>query len=116
MDLRQKNMVTMITDKGLEDRIMETDGLLAVAFLDYESIPCDHFRSELDAAANKLDGKVKFCQIDISENPSITEELLIEMVPTLLLFRDGGEIARFEGPYSREMLCERITQLEAKRG
>ena len=108
-------MVRQVTDQGLEERVVETGGLLAVAFLDYESIPCDHFRPELDAAAKELDGRVEFCQIDVSENPSITEELLVEAVPTLLIFRDGDEIVRFEGPYSREALNDRISALIIKK-
>ncbi len=108
-------MVRDLNDQGLEQRVLETDGLVAVAFLDYCSIPCDHFRPELDATAEKLDSKVAFYKIDVTENPSITEMLGVKAVPTLLVFRDGEEIARYEGPYSREALGERITQLLAGR-
>jgi thioredoxin 1 len=106
-------MVRDLNDHGLEEKVLETDGLVAVAFLDYCSIPCDHFRPELNGIASMLDGKVQFFQIDVSENPSITDELSVEAVPTLLVFRDGEEIARYEGPYSREALNERISALLA---
>ena len=106
-------MVKDLNDTGLEERVLESDGMLAVAFLDYGSIPCDHFRPELDAVSDTLDGKVQFFKIDVTENPSITEELGVQAVPTLLIFREGEEIARYEGPYSREALNDRITQLLA---
>ncbi len=106
-------MVRELNDHGLEERVLESDGLVAVAFLDFGSIPCDHFRPELDGVAEMLGGKVSFFKIDVTENPTITEELGVQAVPTLLVFRDGEEIARYEGPYSREALNDRITQLLA---
>ncbi|HEX7899950.1 MAG TPA: thioredoxin family protein [Planctomycetota bacterium] len=106
-------MVKDLNDTGLEQRVTESDGLVAIAFLDYGSIPCDHFRPELDAVSDTLDGKVQFFKIDVTENPSITEELGVQAVPTLLVFREGEEIARYEGPYSREALNDRITALLA---
>jgi thioredoxin 1 len=106
-------MVKDLNDTGLEERVLESDGLVAVAFLDYGSIPCDHFRPELDAVSDMLDGKVDFFRLDVTENPSITEELGVQAVPTLLVFREGEEIARYEGPYSREALNDRLTALLA---
>lgn len=106
-------MVKDLNDTGLEERVLESDGLVAVAFLDYGSIPCDHFRPELDAVSDMMDGKVDFYRIDVTENPSITEELGVQAVPTLLVFREGEEIARYEGPYSREALNDRLTALLA---
>lgn len=106
-------MVKDLNDTGVEERVLESDGLVAVAFLDFGSIPCNHFRPELEAVASNLDGKVEFYRLDVTENPSITDDLGVQAVPTLLVFRDGEEIARYEGPYSREALTDRITQLLA---
>jgi len=106
-------MVKELNDQGLEERVLESEGMVSVAFLDYGSIPCDHFRPELDAVSETLEGKLEFYKLDVSENPSITEELGVQAVPTLLVFRDGEEIARYEGPYSREALGERLTALMA---
>ena len=106
-------MVKDLNDQGLEERVLESEGLVAIAFLDYCSIPCDHFRPELEAVSETLEGKIEFCKIDVSENPSITDELGVQAVPTLLVFRDGEEVARYEGPYSREALNERLTNLMA---
>ena len=106
-------MVKDLNDTGVEERVLESDGLVAVAFLDFGSIPCKHFRPELEAVASQLEAKVEFYRLDVTENPSITDDLGVQAVPTLLVFRDGEEIARYEGPYSREALTDRITQLLA---
>jgi len=106
-------MVRDLNDQGLEERVLESEGIVAVAFLDFCSIPCDHFRPELTAVSETLDGKIEFYRIDVTENPTITDELGVQAVPTLLVFKDGEEIARYEGPYSREALGERLTNLMA---
>ncbi len=81
--------------------------------MSYGSIPCDHFKPELDAMSLHY----KTYQLDVDENPHITEELGIKAVPTVVVYREGEEIARYEGPYSREALLERIRALiEPKQG
>ena len=101
-------MVRGVTGEGLERLVIDSKGIVAIAFTDYESIPCDHFKPELRAAAKMLKGKVEFVQINATENPDMTEEFLVEGVPTLLVFHDKEEIARYEGLYSREVLHYRI--------
>jgi thioredoxin len=106
-------MVRELNDEGVEEKVLESDGLVAVAFMAYGSVPCKHFRPELDATADAVEGKIGFYKIDVDENPSITEDLGVEAVPTLLVFRDGEEVARYEGPYSREALGDRLNTLLA---
>ena len=65
------------------------------------------FDGNVRRVLSRLDGA------DVTENPTITDELGVQAVPTLLVFRDGEEIARYEGPYSREALNERLTNLMA---
>jgi len=51
-------MVRDLNDQGLEERVLESQGIVAVGFLDFCSIPCDHFRPELAAVSETLDGKI----------------------------------------------------------
>ena len=100
-----------VNDIEFERIILERVGVTAIAFLSYKSIACDHFRPELKPLAEKLDSRVAVLWIDVDENPSLTKELGVGAVPTTLLFRNGDEIAKYEGPYSREMLAERMMAL-----
>ncbi len=100
-----------VNDIDCERIIIERVGTTVIAFLGYESIPCDHFRPELAHLAGKLDARVPVLWIDVGDHPSFTAELDIKTLPTTLIFRNGDEIARFEGPYSRETLLERIMAL-----
>lgn len=109
-------MVRMLNDHGFSEQVLESQGYVGVAFLDHFSIPCDHFRPELEALADQLTEKVRFFQVDASESPSLVEYVQVEAVPTLILYRDGEEAARYEGPYSREALQERILSVMREAG
>lgn len=100
--------ITYVTDRDFEEIIVEADGWVVVWFFSRGSIPCDHFETEFEAYAKQAGDSVRCLRMDVDENPSITEELLVEAVPTTLVFREGEELARFEGPYSREALIDRI--------
>ncbi len=109
-------MVRALNDHGFSESVLEAAGYVGVAFLDYFSIPCDHFRPELEALADRFSEKVRFFQVDASESPSLAEYVHVEAVPTLVLYRDGEEISRYEGPYSREALQERIESIMREAG
>lgn len=104
-------MIRRITDEGLEDLLVRERSVFAVAFMAYDSSPCHSFKSELAELPELLRGRVKFFLIDEGENPTIADDLKILAVPTLLVWRDGKEIARYEGVYTKECLKDRFETL-----
>jgi len=104
-------MAKYVNDQELEERILEADTPVAIAFLAYDSIPARHFEPEYDSVADEFRTRMEFHKINVEENPTITEDLGVDAVPTMLIFRDSDEIARYEGPYSSEALMERIGTL-----
>lgn len=103
-----KNIVKRITDRDFEDLVVAEKGYFAVAFMAVTSIPCDHFKAELEGLAEMFDGRLSFYRLDVDENPTITDDLGISAVPSLIIYRKEKEIVRYEGPYSREALKERL--------
>ncbi len=103
-------MVQWLNDYGFSERVLEGEGYNGVAFLDHFSIPCDHFRPELEALSAQFEGKISFYQVDVVESPSLTEYMAVQATPTLILFQEGREVIRYEGAYSREALQEKIQE------
>jgi len=104
-----------VNDERLEEIIIEKEGPILVAFLSFVSIPCEHFKPEF-VALDSLMKDVTFLVVDSDENPSICGVLNVNAVPTVLLYRGGTELGRWEGPYSKESLKQRITDALAKKG
>ncbi len=105
------NNLQHANDIDAEALIAERVGVTVVSFLRYDVIACDHFKPELSAFADKASNRLVVCWLNAEECPTLIEELKIESVPMTLVFNNGDEIARFEGPYSREALAERILVL-----
>ena len=45
--------------------------------------------------------------VDIAKNPDIQKEHKIAVVPTIIIFKDGEEVARFQADLSFKMLATR---------
>jgi thioredoxin-like negative regulator of GroEL len=82
-----------------------------IAFLSTGSVPCEHFIPELYGIAEQMSDKMSFYQIDVDENPTFAEQQGVDAVPTLQIYRNGKVAAKYEGPYSREALMQRIKDL-----
>lgn len=102
-------MVTQIDDRRLEKLVREAVTPVCITFFACESNPCKNLMPELEAAENQLNSKMEFYTIDISENPRITDKLRVNAVPTMIIYRDGGEIARYDGVHSSETLIKQFT-------
>lgn len=110
-----KRVGLSINDIHLEEIIKDNIGWNAIAFLAPDSIPCKHFLPEFKMFANIVK-KTVFCGVlDVEENPTITQKCGVIAVPTTLLFRDGKELARYEGPYSCEAILERARSVMASK-
>jgi thioredoxin-like negative regulator of GroEL len=100
-----------INDERLHELIERRSGDALVSFFAWSSIPCDHFRPEFEALADELAVlPMRFYRIDAGENPSICQAVGIEAVPTVVFYSKGDEIKRWEGPYSREALGNRVRE------
>lgn len=97
-----------VSDAMLEERLLEAQGYVLVLFTSPFVIACDHFKPEYEALSELIEGDIEFLRIVSDEHPAMVEFLKIDAVPTTLLFKDLDEIRRFEGPYSKEALKERL--------
>lgn len=106
--------VRYVNDTQLEELLIEEKGWIVVAFLNRQSIPCDHFWPEFKQYAASTKSKIRCFRIDVTENPTITAQLEVVSIPTTLVFHSGDEVARYEGPYSHESLMDRISTVMSK--
>lgn len=77
-------------------RVNETELMAAVkegpVFVDFSAEwcgPCKMLAPVLAQVSEEYEGKLTFLNVDIDENPAIAEQLGIESIPTLVIFKDG---------------------------
>ena len=55
---------------------------------------------------NKLTN-VQYFRVDIAKSPKAKKEYRVRMAPTIIIFKDGEEVARFQADLSFKMLATR---------
>lgn len=95
-------MVTKISESNFRDSIK--DGVCVVDFSASWCGPCKMLAPVLETVSEELAGKVKFFNVDVDENPKLSDEFTIMSVPTILIFKDGQGQAIQSGFMNEDML------------
>jgi len=59
--------------------------------------PCKQLGPALEKAVNEANGTVKLVKVDIDQNPEIAQQLRIQSIPTVYVFRNGQPVDGFMG-------------------
>ncbi len=73
--------------------------------------PCLGMAPAFDAAARRLEPRVRLTKLNVDEAQSIASQLRIQSIPTLCVFRGGKEIARQSGAMTEQGLVRWIEQV-----
>ena len=71
-------------------------------------VPCRRVAPLLSKAESEYEGKLTVVRVNTVQNAGLAEQYDIAAAPTLVLFREGKEIARHRGVISRDELHELI--------
>lgn len=66
--------------------------------------PCRQIAPVIDELAVKYQGKVAIGKVNVEEQPELAQRYGINAIPTLLLFKDGEIVERFQGVPPRSKL------------
>jgi len=70
--------------------------------------PCRMMAPQFAAAATDLEPLVRFAKLDTEAVPDVSARFGIRGIPTMILFRDGTEIARQSGALDRRSIVDFI--------
>ncbi len=72
--------------------------------------PCRQFAPTFTAAAAKMSTQCRFGKLDSEAHPALSGELGVRSIPSLILFRNGKEIARQSGALPLAQLLSWLKQ------
>jgi len=61
--------------------------------------PCKSFAPTFEQAAVQLSGRARLAKLDSESNQQLSGQLNIRSIPTLILFKNGRELARQSGAF-----------------
>ena len=88
---------TRLTDQNFEKQVGRSDILVVVDFWAEWCGPCKMMAPQFEQAAGQMEPQVRFAKLDTEEAQATAARFGIRSIPTLILFRDGREIARQPG-------------------
>lgn len=72
--------------------------------------PCKMMAPVLQDLKKDLGDKLTIVKVDIDQNPALARSLVIQSVPTLVLFRDGKNLWRQSGVVSAAQIKSAVQQ------
>jgi thioredoxin 2 len=93
-----------VTDEDFQQVIAGADVPVVVDFHADWCAPCKIMAPVLDEFAHSHRGAVLVAKLDTDRNPKTTQQYDVRGIPTLIMFRRGGEAARRVGVVPREEL------------
>ena len=85
-----------LTDANFEETI-KSNSLVLVDFWAGWCGPCRALVPTIEELAKEYSGKVLVGKLEVDENPNTAERFQVFSIPTLLVFKNGGEVERLVG-------------------
>ncbi len=82
-------MVTEVTDKTFEDEVIKSNLPVLVDLWAPWCGPCRMVAPVVEKLSLDYDGKVKFCKLNVDDNPQTAGKYYIMSIPTLMFFKGG---------------------------
>ena len=101
-------MTTSTPDKNFEQDVLKASKVVLVDFWAEWCGPCKQLAPVLDELSSELGDQVEIFKVDIDQNTETPTKYGVRGIPTLILFKDGKQIATKVGALPKSSLKEWI--------
>ena len=101
--------MTELTNTNFEKEALKSEKPSLVDFWAPWCMPCKILAPTVEKLSAEMKGKVNVFKVNVDDSPDIATDLSIFNIPTLILFKDGKEVARIVGVNSKEAIAEKIS-------
>lgn len=101
--------VEHLTESGFEQAI--AGGVVLVDFFATWCGPCKMLSPIIEEIGEESDGSYQVYKVDIDECEDIALDFAIMSVPTLIIFKDGEEAARFIGVQPKTEIVKALKEI-----
>lgn len=98
-----------LTKENFNEEIEKYEGLAVIDLFATWCGPCRLIAPHLDSLEKEMP-EVKFCKINVDEEPELTRAFKVESIPTIALVKDNTFIDVLVGYVTKDKLFEFINQ------
>lgn len=95
---RQGDGIRTVTSITFSDLVLEGNGPLVVEFMSYGCAYCRVLEPVLQQVAEMVKSEEHIFRVNVAAERELAESYEIQSTPTLVMFLDGREVGRIEGP------------------
>jgi len=85
-----------LTKENFDVEVLEHKGVVFVDFWSPKCEPCMGLLPEVEAFAEKNDGRAKFCKLDTAGNKRLAIAQKVMGIPTFVFYKDGEKAFVFD--------------------
>jgi thioredoxin 1 len=104
-------MVTDVSDQTFESEIIKSSLPVLLDLWAPWCGPCRMVAPVVEKLAETYDGRVKFCRLNVDENPQTAVKYGIMSIPTLMFFKEGQVVDTVIGAVPERTLQPKIDAL-----
>lgn len=105
--------VVSVTDGTFQKEVLKSDRPVVVDFWAAWCGPCKQLSPIVEEVA-RVKQDVKFCKLNVDENPNQAGQYQIMSIPTLIFFDQGRPVDKVIGLISKEEMLKRVAGLRDK--
>jgi thioredoxin len=99
-----------VNDNNFQQLVLHSDRPVMVDFWAEWCGPCRALAPTVESLANDWAERTRIFKLNVDENPQVTERYGVRAIPTLIFFKNGGEVGRLLGAVSKTEIERKVDQ------
>ena len=104
-------MVTEVNDQGFENEVIKCQIPVVVDFWAAWCGPCHMIAPVTEKLSEEYADRVKFCKLNVDENPEMVRKYNVMSIPLLLFFKDGKQVDSILGAVPEALVRPKVEAL-----
>ena len=100
--------VTQVNDQDFQSEVLGSDLTVLVDFWAEWCVPCHMVSPVVEEIARLHSDQLKAVKLNVDDNPETTKQYAVMSIPTLIVFKDGKELARVVGARGKDAILREI--------
>lgn len=99
--------VLHLTNENFEREVVQSDKTVIIDFWASWCNPCRMLAPIFEAVASEAEN-VKFCKVNVDEQPELAQSFEIMSIPTMIVFKNGVAVKKSVGGMSKEQILKLV--------